>query len=129
LVWLVKTRHSILKFLKEFFLKERMSSVPQNSKFYNTKTILRSLSLKRFPWWSLTQIAMIQIGLESKLDSYFYFLFFLKVFFPSWATRKKRATTIKWSIGHLRVNNKYLQHWNRKINRKRWAFIPSIFNF
>jgi len=52
---------------------ERMSLVFQNSKFYNTMTILRSLSLKHSPWWNLTHIDLIQIGLESRL----YFFSFL----------------------------------------------------
>jgi len=50
---------------------KKMSLVSQNNKFYSTKTILRSLSLKNSPQWNLTQIDMIQIGLENRL----YFLF------------------------------------------------------
>ena len=78
LVWLVKNRHSIVKPKNAHFSKERTSSLSRNSKFYNTMTMLRCLSLKISPWWSLTRIDMIQIGLESRLDflleNIFYFL-------------------------------------------------------
>ena len=82
LVWLVETRHSILKFKKAKKFKEGTSLLSRNSKFCNTRTMLRCLSLKISPWWSLTPIDMIQIGLESRLDFLFENIFyFLKKFF------------------------------------------------
>jgi len=81
LVWLVENRHSTLKNLKEIFLMKKTSLVFQNSKFYNTKTILRSLFLKISPQWSLTQIDMVQIGLESRLDFLFDYIFWLDQLF------------------------------------------------
>ena len=75
-VWLVKTRNYILKFKKEFFSKERTSLLSRNRKFYNTRTMSWCLSLKNSPWWSLTRIDIIQIGLESRLDFLFENIFY-----------------------------------------------------
>ena len=81
LLWLVKTSHSIQKFKKEIFSKDRTPLVSRNSKFYNTRTMLKCLSLKNSPRWSLTWIDMIQIGLESRLDFLFENIFY---FFKNW---------------------------------------------
>ena len=74
--WLVKTKHSIQKFENEIFSKDRTSLLSRNSKIYNTRTILKCLSLKNSPWWSLTRIDMTQIGLESRLDFLFENIFY-----------------------------------------------------
>jgi len=47
-------------------LMERTLLVSQNSKIYNTMTILRSLFLKNSPGWNLTHIDMIQINWVGK---------------------------------------------------------------
>jgi len=57
---------------------KRTSLVSRNNKFYNIMTILRSLTLTNSPWWSLIQIDMIQIGLESKFD--LILIFFLIIY-------------------------------------------------
>ena len=81
LVWLFETRNSILKFKKEKIYKEGTSLLSRNSKFCNTRTMLRCLSLKISPRWSLTPIDMIQIGMESRLDFLFENIFYFLNFF------------------------------------------------
>ena len=82
------------------FSKEITSFLSRNSNFYNTRTMLRCLSLKKSPCYSLTWTGMIQIGLKRSLD---FFISFQKLFFPSRAACIKRGATIKWMFGHLGI--------------------------
>ena len=71
LAWLVKIGLSIVNFKKAKEMMQGTSLLSPNSKFYNTKTMLRWSTLKNSPMWSLTWIDIIQIALESRLDVIF----------------------------------------------------------
>ena len=80
---MVKFGLSIVNFKKAKEMMEGTSLLSPNSKFCNTKTMLKWFTLKNSPEWSLTRIDIIQLGLESRLDEVFknIFYFFKNLFF------------------------------------------------
>ena len=82
---------------------ERTSLLSGNSKLYNTRTMLKCLSLKNSPWWSLTRIDMIQIGFESRLNFLFEnILYFFKKYFSCTRQPVKKGSDTKMVVQSLR---------------------------
>ena len=82
LVWLVKTKHSIQNLKKEFFQRIEHHRLCKIVSFITQGQCWSVCFLKNSPWWSLTWIDMIQIGLEIRLDFLLEILFyFFKKYF------------------------------------------------